>query len=407
MKQGDLIIWYVEQQNALGTYSNTDEVREEVKCIKAIIEVCMPNETCMEDRRTWGEWSDDQMTKWKREEGGSEGRKKAKRMRVDGGGGDGEKTLKKLRIKRIIWKINGNVEGISKLYDEEERGSRTAKRRRTGAATIVVGSSSHRSGPSVSNNNSTSTSSAVVNEQRRQPRRVASLPMEARVNDPVCVMRKRITQSDIQRQQHRLLLPIKQLNRPMLQGMMTAAEKMRTTEKSGLPINILDRAGREYSLTLKFLASIKAYRIMGADYMKLVEDNGIRTGHFLHLWVYRVGQRESGDGIANETGELRMAVINYAKAEGGEEEEDDDQECALADEAGNAGGSVSDGLPPELSDEEMEAAAALVSLSHGDGDDEREAARTLVWMSQRGFHSDIVVVECKDSIHYTSCLLEH
>ncbi|KAJ8476575.1 hypothetical protein OPV22_020302 [Ensete ventricosum] len=349
------------------------------------------------------------MTKWKREEGGSEGRKKAKRMRVDGGGGDGEKTLKKLRIKRIIWKINGNVEGISKLYDEEERGSRTAKRRRTGAATIVVGSCSHRSGPSVSNNNSTSTSSAVVNEQRRQPRRVASLPMEARVNDPVCVMRKRITQSDIQRQQHRLLLPIKQLNRPMLQGMMTAAEKMRTTEKSGLPINILDRAGREYSLTLKFLASIKAYRVMGADYMKLVEDNRIRTGHFLHLWVYRVGQRGSGDGIANETGELRMAVINYAKAEGDEEEEDDDddQECALADEAGNAGGSVSDGLPPELSDEEMEAAAALVSLSHGDGDDEREAARTLVWMSQRGFHSDIVVVECKDSIHYTSCILEH
>lgn len=45
MKQGDLIIWYVEQQNALGAYSNTDEVREEVKCIKAIIEVRVPNET--------------------------------------------------------------------------------------------------------------------------------------------------------------------------------------------------------------------------------------------------------------------------------------------------------------------------------------------------------------------------
>ncbi|WOL02199.1 DNA replication licensing factor MCM6 [Canna indica] len=38
MKQGDLIIWYVEQQNAQGVYNNTDEVREEVKCIKAIIE---------------------------------------------------------------------------------------------------------------------------------------------------------------------------------------------------------------------------------------------------------------------------------------------------------------------------------------------------------------------------------
>lgn len=39
MKQGDLIIWYVEQQNAQGAYSSTAEVKEEVKCIKAIIEV--------------------------------------------------------------------------------------------------------------------------------------------------------------------------------------------------------------------------------------------------------------------------------------------------------------------------------------------------------------------------------
>uniref|UniRef100_A0A0A9DNW9 Mcm6 C-terminal winged-helix domain-containing protein n=1 Tax=Arundo donax TaxID=35708 RepID=A0A0A9DNW9_ARUDO len=38
MKQGDLIIWYAEQQNAQGAYSNTAEVKEEVKCIKAIIE---------------------------------------------------------------------------------------------------------------------------------------------------------------------------------------------------------------------------------------------------------------------------------------------------------------------------------------------------------------------------------
>lgn len=325
------------------------------------------------------------MTKRERKEDGREDRKKAKRMRVDGGG-DGEKTtdemtLKKLGIKRIIWKVNGKVEGVSKLYDEaaeeeEERGSRTAKRQRTGAATIADGC-----GSSVSN--STSTSSTVVNEQRRQPRHVASLPMEARVNDPVCVMRKRITQSDIERQQHRLLLPINQVNKPMLQGAMTAAEKTRTTEKSGLPIKILDGAGREYNLILKFITSIKTYRIMGPDYMKLVDDNGIQTGHFLDLWVYRVGRRGSGDGIANEAGELRMAIINNAKPEE-EEEEEEDRECALADESGNAGGSVSDGLPHELSDEEMEVATALVSLSHGDGADEREAARTLVWMSHRG-----------------------
>ena len=229
------------------------------------------------------------MTKRARKEDGSEGRKKAKRMRVDGGG-DGEKTsddmtLKKLGIKRIIWKVNGKVEGISKLYDEaaeeeeEERGSRTAKRQRTGAATIADGC-----GPSVSK--STSTSSTVVDEQRRQPRHVTSLPMAARVNDPVCVMRKRIAQSDIERQQHRLLLPVNQVNKPMLQGMMTAAEKTRTTEKSGLPIKILDGAGREYNLILKFIPSIKTYRIMGPDYTNLVDDNGIQTGHFLDVWVY-------------------------------------------------------------------------------------------------------------------------
>jgi hypothetical protein len=39
MKQGDLIIWYVEQQNAQGAYASQDEVKEEVKCLKAILEV--------------------------------------------------------------------------------------------------------------------------------------------------------------------------------------------------------------------------------------------------------------------------------------------------------------------------------------------------------------------------------
>ncbi|KAE8805895.1 DNA replication licensing factor MCM6 [Hordeum vulgare] len=41
MKQGDLIIWYVEQQNVQGAYSCTEEVKEEVKCIMAITEECL------------------------------------------------------------------------------------------------------------------------------------------------------------------------------------------------------------------------------------------------------------------------------------------------------------------------------------------------------------------------------
>lgn len=39
MRQGDLIVWYVEQQNAMGVYSSVEEVKREVECIKAIIEV--------------------------------------------------------------------------------------------------------------------------------------------------------------------------------------------------------------------------------------------------------------------------------------------------------------------------------------------------------------------------------
>ncbi|XP_058101042.1 DNA replication licensing factor MCM6 [Magnolia sinica] len=38
MKQKDLIVWYVEQQNTQGAYSSSEEVVEEVKCIRAIIE---------------------------------------------------------------------------------------------------------------------------------------------------------------------------------------------------------------------------------------------------------------------------------------------------------------------------------------------------------------------------------
>ncbi|KAL4204918.1 hypothetical protein AMTRI_Chr01g134600 [Amborella trichopoda] len=38
MRQGDLIEWYVEQQNRQGAYNSTDEVVEAIKCLRAIIE---------------------------------------------------------------------------------------------------------------------------------------------------------------------------------------------------------------------------------------------------------------------------------------------------------------------------------------------------------------------------------
>ncbi|XP_078429129.1 minichromosome maintenance (MCM2/3/5) family protein [Wolffia australiana] len=44
MRQGDLIVWYVEQQNALGLYSSLEEVKREVECVKAIIESLIQRE---------------------------------------------------------------------------------------------------------------------------------------------------------------------------------------------------------------------------------------------------------------------------------------------------------------------------------------------------------------------------
>ncbi|RZR76905.1 hypothetical protein BHM03_00001805 [Ensete ventricosum] len=211
-------------------------------------------------------------------------------------------------------------------------------------------SRSDGSGPSVSE--STSTSSTIVNEQRRQPR-------------------KRIAYSDVNCKQHRLLLPKDQLDKAALEGTMTAAEKMRATDKSGLPIRILDREGREYNLILKFVASIKTYRIMGADYMKLVDGNQFQTGHFLDLWVYRIGERGSGgdDGIA--AGELRMATINHKKAEEEEDVEmaaDDRGRGASADEPPSTGGgraSMGEEKTAAAAHADVLAAWTLVALSRG------------------------------------------
>lgn len=38
MRQKDLLVWYVDRQNAQQAYENMDEVKEDIKCVKAIIE---------------------------------------------------------------------------------------------------------------------------------------------------------------------------------------------------------------------------------------------------------------------------------------------------------------------------------------------------------------------------------
>ncbi|WOL05387.1 hypothetical protein Cni_G14115 [Canna indica] len=62
--------------------------------------------------------------------------------------------------------------------------------------------------------------------------------------------------------------------------------------------------GREYYLVLRFIVSIRTYRVIGRDYTKLVEENGFKVGQSLDLWLFRV-QRSTSDVI----GELQIALV--------------------------------------------------------------------------------------------------
>ncbi|WOL01291.1 hypothetical protein Cni_G10007 [Canna indica] len=186
------------------------------------------------------------------------------------------------------------------------------------------------------------------------------LEMGVNLHSPVCPLRKAITRSDIDRGQHRLQLPKDRLNFPLLESVMTAGEKKQMSEKKGLAVKVLDRMGREYDLVLRFVASIRTYRIMGQDYTKLVEENSFRVGQFLDLWLFRVGASGEGESMASSTGpeavgELRLVAL---VDEDGEEADDQvqvlDDGGASAAARGNGGGNIED-----------EISSILLSLGRG------------------------------------------
>lgn len=111
----------------------------------------------------------------------------------------------------------------------------------------------------------------------------------------VCALRKRITSSDVDRGQHRLLLPKNLLNRTVLEAAMQAEELAQAMADAGLPVRALDRLGREYELTLRFVSSAKVYRIMGRDYLRVVNENQFRAGQLIDVLVFRSG---AGLGVA-------------------------------------------------------------------------------------------------------------
>lgn len=157
----------------------------------------------------------------------------------------------------------------------------------------------------------------------------------------VCALRKRITSSDVDRGQHRLLLPKNLLNRTVLEAAMQVEELAQAMDDSGLPVRALDRLGREYELTLRFVSSAKVYRIMGRDYLRVVNENQFRPGQLIDVLVFR-----SGAGLG-------VALLEH----------EEDEEVAEDDAGGGEAATAPLCLCGNSTDANL--AAALIMLSRG------------------------------------------
>ncbi|KAG6476800.1 hypothetical protein ZIOFF_066048 [Zingiber officinale] len=179
----------------------------------------------------------------------------------------------------------------------------------------------------------------------------------------VRVMRKRITDSDIDPGQHRLLLPKNLLNRTVLEAAMQVEELAQAMAGTGLPVRALDRLGREYDLTLRFVSSAKGYRIIGRDYSRLVRENPFRAEQWIDVLVFR-----SAAGLG-------VALVEHKK-----------DEEVVEDDVG--GGEAAATAPSCLCGNSTEAnlAAALIMLSRGiSGSGERVERRAeSVLMAPKG-----------------------
>lgn len=125
--------------------------------------------------------------------------------------------------------------------------------------------------------------------------------------DPVCVLRKKVTSSDTSSHHCRFLLPrdaltgAKQLEGKHLHLIMSEGERKRALEK-GLDVKVLGRSGIVHDMTIRYLFSNKAYRMIRGDIMRFVAENRMREGQVFELWACR------------EDDKLKLGVLNYDTA---------------------------------------------------------------------------------------------
>ncbi|KAK3161041.1 hypothetical protein QOZ80_1BG0070870 [Eleusine coracana subsp. coracana] len=152
---------------------------------------------------------------------------------------------------------------------------------------------------------------------------------------PQYVISKQLRTSDVHRNQARLLFSCK--SGPMAQcplaACFTAHEARRVADKgAGLLVTALDRGGRRYDLTCKYLASNHAYRFI-TGWKAFLETNGLalvsdgfRRDVVVELWAFRspalpnrvvvdVGNNNEKVKVYEETGHpdgaLGLVLLHY------------------------------------------------------------------------------------------------
>ncbi|XP_037451706.1 uncharacterized protein LOC119322316 [Triticum dicoccoides] len=112
------------------------------------------------------------------------------------------------------------------------------------------------------------------------------------VYDADWALAKALEQSDVQPGQNRLLLTKEQVRDGPIPKLFPELEELRgdgLNAEHRVAVKVLDADGREKDAQLRYLNSNKAYRVMGSDWRRLVQESGMCKGDRLDLYACRRG----------------------------------------------------------------------------------------------------------------------
>ncbi|XP_073000068.1 putative B3 domain-containing protein At3g49610 [Typha latifolia] len=115
------------------------------------------------------------------------------------------------------------------------------------------------------------------------------------VQRPVCVLRKKLSGSDVSPDENRLLLPKKMMKEKLLE-LLTQEERARVDNEAGEEVAVIDRGCGRYSMTMKYLMNGKeSYRTIGKGWSRFVAANRLEAGQTLDAWGFRLAGEGEGE----------------------------------------------------------------------------------------------------------------